>query len=62
MIQSYPSLLHVLWFAYNFMNQDGWHIYKSSSKVEKQFVEESVGNREFGIIKIQLASNTYIFS
>lgn len=52
MVQSYPSLLHVLWFAYNFMNQDGWHIYKSSSKVEKQFVEESVGNREFGIIKI----------
>ena len=45
-VQLHPSLLQGLCFAYNVMNQDvhksSYHIHKSLSKTEKQFVEESV--------------------
>lgn len=33
------------------------HIRKTLSKIEKQFVGESAGNVEFGVIKIQLVPN-----
>lgn len=63
MIQSYPSLLHMPLFAYTacFTTRDVCHIYKSLSKIENQFVKESVRNRAFDIIKIQLTSSTHIF-
>lgn len=41
-VQLHPFLLQGLWFTYNFMNQDVYHVHKSLSKTEKQFVEESV--------------------
>ena len=42
MTQSYPSSLHIPWFAYAacFMNRDVCHIYKGLSKIENQFVKE----------------------
>lgn len=64
MILSYPSLLRIPSFASmaGFMNRDVCHIYKSLSKIEKQFVKEGVRNRALNIIKTQLTPSTYIFS
>lgn len=42
MVQLRPIFLQRLWSAYNFTNQDMYHIHKSLSKIEKQFVEEIV--------------------